>query len=343
MDRTSLLQSLREKCGERDVVTDQADLEFFASDLYERGVTPCAVVRPRRVDQVQDIVRIARQQGCAIYLRGGGRSYSNAFLPQTEHALLVDSTGLDEIHKIDAENLFVTVGVGLTWARLDEALKPHGLRAVFWGPASGLNATIGGSMSQGTANNSSAKNGTSSDAVLSYEIVTGRGDLLTTGLDAQEQGLPNFRPYGPDLTGLFNADAGALGIKTAVTLKLEARPSALGGVSFAFESHANMVKGMRAATALGLSAAIIAMDADTADIRSGETGLKADLQKLLAIMRTAHNPLRGLVRGIKIALAGRRVFEQAKYTGHFLAEAPSEAVLRASERALRQAVASHGD
>ena len=118
---------------------------------------------------------------------------------------------------------------------------------------------------------------------------------------------------------------------------------ALGGVSFAFESHASMIKGMRAATGLGLSAAIIAMDADTADIRSGETGLMADLKKLLAIIRTAHNPLRGLVRGIKIALAGRRVFEQAKYTGHFLVEAPSDAILQASERALRKAVAPHGD
>ena len=134
--------------------------------------------RPTSRAQVQDIVRIARAEGCALYPRGGGRSYSNAFLPQTENALVVDTGGLDEIHKIDAENLYVTVGVGRTWASLDEALKPHGLRAVFWGPASGLNATIGGYKSQGTANNSSAKNGTSSYAVLCYEVVTGSGDVL---------------------------------------------------------------------------------------------------------------------------------------------------------------------
>lgn len=36
------------------------------------------------------------------------------------------------------------VEAGCTWARLDEALAPHGLRTPFWGPMSGRFATIGG-------------------------------------------------------------------------------------------------------------------------------------------------------------------------------------------------------
>ena len=50
---------------------------------------------------------------------------------------------------------------------------------------------------------------------------TGEGQVIHTGMDAQAKHVPFFRNYGPDITGLFTHDAGALGIKTGVTLALE--------------------------------------------------------------------------------------------------------------------------
>lgn len=330
-------------CGAEHVRTAPEDLSFFSSDLYQSGGVPNLVVAPGSTKEVCELVELARAANCAVHIRGGGMSYSNAFLPQQDGAIVLDLRRLNKIRKIDAGDLYATVESGCTWKALDEALEPHGLRSVFWGPASGASATVGGSMSQGTANNQSAQIETSSNAVLSYEIVTGTGDVLRTGLDAQDGRLPTFRPYGPDLTGLFNADAGALGIKTAVTLKLEPRPIAEGGISFAFSDSTSLQQALRAAGETGIASAIIAMDGETAGIRSGETGLLANLKKLLTIVSTAHNPLRGLVRGAKIALAGRRVFETAKYTAHFMAEGASDDLLVAKERALRQAVSSLGD
>ncbi len=337
-----LASQTRKICGEDQISIDVSERDFFARDLYEAGKRPDIVVAPSSREQVVDIVKLAIDSGRAIHMRGGGMSYSNTFLPSQAKAILLDMRSLNKIREINPQDLYVTVESGCTWAELDEALKPHGQRAVFWGPASGSKATIGGSMSQGTANNSSTVNGTSSDAILSYEIVTGKGDILHTGSDAISDHLPNFRPYGPDVSALFNADAGALGIKTAITLKTEPRPSSLGGVSFAFESFEEMSRSIRLAAMASLPSAVVGMDANTAELRSGKVGLAEDLKKLWQIVSTAHNPLRGLVRGVKIALAGRAVFEKAQFTAHFLAEAHNDQMLQLKERNLRAIVAPFG-
>lgn len=328
--------------GKEAVLVDQSERDFFSSDLYQSGTPADLVIAPASTEEVARLVKFAEQYKMTVFARGGGRSYSNAFLPDRPNAILLDTRRLNRIRRIDPENLIATVECGCTWKALDEALSTHGLRSVFWGPASGAEATIGGSMSQGTANNQAGLIETSSNAVTSYEIVTGTGEILNTGLDAQTGRVAHFRPYGPDLTGLFNADAGALGLKTAITLKLEPRPGFEGGVSFAFQDFESLQSALHAAGREGLAAAIIAMDSETAGIRSGESGLIADFKKLLTIIRTAHNPFRGFWRGLKIALAGRKVFETATYTAHFLAEGNTDAVLISKERALRKLVSPHG-
>lgn len=328
--------------GKEAVLVDQSERDFFSSDLYQSGTRADLVIAPASTEEVASLVKFAEQHKMTVFARGGGRSYSNAFLPDRPNAILLDTRRLNRIRRIDPENLIATVECGCTWKALDEALSTHGLRSVFWGPASGAEATIGGSMSQGTANNQAGLIETSSNAVTSYEIVTGTGEILNTGLDAQSGRIAHFRPYGPDLTGLFNADAGALGLKTAITLKLEPRPGFEGGVSFAFQDFGSLQSALHAAGREGLAAAIIAMDSETAGIRSGESGLIADFKKLLTIIRTAHNPFRGFWRGLKIALAGRKVFETATYTAHFLAEGNTDAVLISKERALRKLVSPHG-
>lgn len=338
----SVEASIIEICGSGNVWTDAETKEFFACDLYEKGVEPDVVVAPRSTNEVAQIVSLARKLKRPVYIRGGGMSYSNAFLPARNSSILIDMRQLSAIRTVNTDDLYVTVEAGCTWEVLDQALAPLDLRAVFWGPFSGKKATIGGSMSQGTANNAAAKIGTSDSAALSYEIVTGTGNVLITGKDSQLDHKPFIRNYGPDFTSLFSNDAGALGIKTAVTLRLEPRPKAYGGVSFAFETFEDTMTAVKVAAQTGLASAVIAMDAETAGIRAGARGLKEDFKKLVSVVKSAHNPLLGLVRGAKIALAGGKVFERAKFTAHFLAEGGNDKILLAAEQSLRSAVSSYG-
>lgn len=338
----ALETDLKKLCGEENVLTDAVSKDFYASDLFEKGLEPDFIVVPGNIEQVAGLVTLASKHKRPIYIRGGGMSYSNTYLPARKAAIMVDTQKLTTIREVNTKDLYVTVEAGCTWKVLDQALEPHGLRAVFWGPFSGGKATIGGSMSQGTANNASARIGTSDSTALGYEIVTGAGDILVTGKDAQDGHKPFTRNYGPDMTSLFSNDAGAFGIKTAVTLKLESRPKAYGGVSFAFESFDAAIKAVKAGSQTGLASAVIAMDAETAGVRGGATGLKEDLKKLWAVVKSAHNPLLGFVRGVSVALAGRRVFERATFTAHFLAEGANDKILVAAERELRRVVKPFG-
>ena len=85
------------------------------------------------------------------------------------------------------------------------------------------------------------------------------------------------------------------------------------------------------------------MDADTAQIRSGKAGLKEDFNRLKQIVSTAHNPITGFGRGVKIAFAGRRVFEGAQYTAHFMVEGNTQTLLVARERYFRKILKAYGD
>lgn len=330
-------------CGEESVSRDETDRAFFSSDLYQAGALPDIVVTPTSSQDLAKVIKLARGAKRPVYVRGGGMSYSNAFLPAKKASILIDSREMKAVREVNAQDLFVTVECGCTWADLDNIVKPLGLRATFWGPYSGGTATIGGAVSQGSANNAAAKIGTSDSAVLGYEIITGTGDIVQTGKNSQEGHKPFTRNYGPDLTSIFSNDAGALGIKTAITLKLEPRPKAYGGVSFAFESFDDVLSAVNAAGPSGLASAVIAMDAKTAGIRAGKRGLREDFKKLIDVMKSAHNPILGFMRGVKIALAGGKVFERANYTVHFLAEGVNNKTLRASEIYLRDIVKPFGN
>ena len=339
---SKLTQKLTAICGVDAVTTDEVARSFFASDLYEIGKLPDIIVAPYTSQDVSDVIKLAREAKRPVYIRGGGMSYSNAFLPAKDASIMIDTRNMKAVREINSEDLYVTVECGCTWAELDQALQPFGLRAVFWGPYSGGKATIGGGVSQGSANNAAAKIGTSERSVLGYEIISGTGDVITTGKDSQGGHKPFTRNYGPDLTSIFSNDAGALGIKTAVTLKLEPRPKAFGGVSFAFESFGDVLSAVNVVGQSGQACAVISMDVKTAGIRAGKRGLREDFKKLIDIMKSAHNPFVGFMRGLKIAIAGGKVFERAKYTAHFLAEGPNDRILRTIENYLRNSVKPFG-
>ena len=73
--------------------------------------------------------------------------------------------GLDQI-EVDVPNAVVTVGPGVTWAALRTKLMEVGLRTPFWGPFSGLVATVGGSVSQNAISHGSGQYGPSAPSVL---------------------------------------------------------------------------------------------------------------------------------------------------------------------------------
>lgn len=342
-DRSALLARLRDGLGGAQVSDEPAELRRLSQDVYRDGELPLAIVRPGTTAEVAALVRVALEFRCPLFARGGGMSYTDAYLPDRPGALLVDLRRLDRVREIQVEDLYVTVEAGCTWAALDAALAPHGLRAIFWGPMSGARATIGGGMSQGAATFGSGRHGTSAAAALAFEVVLGDGSVLQTGLAGEPHQEPFFRNYGPDLTGLFAGDAGALGIKTAVTLQLEPRPGCGAGLSYAFRDFATLRRAVSAVARHGLASEIFGVETDLARLAAGDAGIEAGIRALWAVGRAEGGALSAMSRMARMAVAGRSFLSEAPYTANFLVEAADRDALERRLEAIRRSVAGAGE
>jgi FAD/FMN-containing dehydrogenase len=342
MESNDILAKLRNTLGANHVLCDAADREFFAMDVYNFRELPLAVVQPGSVEELQEIARIASTAGVAMVPRGGGASYTDAYLPTTTNSLLIDTERLNRIVEINQEDMYVTVEPGITWADMTSALAKHGLRTAFWGPFSGLKATVGGSMSQNSVSLGSGSYGVSADTALSFDIVLATGELLSTGSRATENASPFFRHYGPDLTGIFTGDAGAFGIKARITLRLVPLPAYSGTASFGFNAFDPMAAGMAAAGRTGIVADSFGLDPKLQQGQLGKTKSSDALNAVWAVLKTSRNPIDGLIRVMKMAAAGKRFLTGFDYSAHYVVEGSSQAEVRAKLGQVRQAMAGHG-
>ena len=337
-----LIDSLIEAVGPEYVSESPEATELASQDVYRGGERPLAVVRPGSTGEVQAVMRACGAARTAVFVRGGGMSYTDAFLPDRRESIILDTGRLTAIREINARDLYATVEAGCTWSQIDEALAEQGLRPVFWGPMSGRISTVGGAMAQGAVTFGSGRNGPSVSAALGLEVVLADGSLLVTGSGGQPGHTAFFREYGPDLTGLFCGDAGALGVKTAVTLRLEPRPGAGQGVTFSFSGFPALVEAVEAVSRFGLVTEVFGAETELVRLNAGPTVLKQDLAKFLDIMRGASNPFEAIRKGVRAAFGGRGFLNASRYLLNFLAEGADSRELNATLRRIRRAVGDQG-
>jgi FAD/FMN-containing dehydrogenase len=342
MSASNLLSDLAAIVGQANVLVSDADRSFYAMDVYNQLELPLAVVQPATVEELQRAVRAITSAGVAVVPRGGGASYTDGYLPTTSNSVLVDTTRLNRIVEINATDMYVVVEPGLTWAELWQELAKQGLRTTFWGPFSGIKATVGGSMSQNSASLGSGGFGVSADAVLSFDIVLANGELLRTSSAAAANGVPFFRWYGPDLTGLFTGDAGALGFKARISLQLIKTPPFYGAASFGFDSFENMSGGMAAAAREGVIADNFGLDPRLQQGQLSKTSASDAIGAAWAVAKTARNPLQAGMRLLKMAIAGKRFLAGYNYSAHYTVEGVCQAEVNAKLALIRDAMKGFG-
>ena len=132
-----------------EILQDPSTLEACSADVYSRGVTACALVRPRDAARCAAALAELTAAGYHIVVRGGGMSYTGGYVPVRERTVMLDTSALDAIVEINAADMYITVEAGVTWKRIYEALQPLGLRLPFFGTFSGAQATVGGGLSNG--------------------------------------------------------------------------------------------------------------------------------------------------------------------------------------------------
>ncbi len=256
------LADVCEVAGQDRVSLDPDVLRRLSSDhSLESGETAAAVVRPAGVEHLAEVVRAAHRHGLPLAVRGGGMSYTRAHTPGRPGMVLLDLRDLNRIATVAADDLYVTAEAGCTWEQVFEAVAPDGLRCRSWGPLSGRRATIGGGLSQNGGFFGTARHGSVSESVLGLDVVLADGSMVATGAAAARECVPFVRQSGPDLTGIFLADSGRLGVKARATLALMPMPDIAVAASFVFDDGDGALAAMVEVARLRIASDVFCFDA----------------------------------------------------------------------------------
>jgi FAD/FMN-containing dehydrogenase len=332
------IAALQALLGADNVIADPAELSFYSSDVYRRAdIDAALVIRPGTPDELAAAVRICTAQNLAVIARGGGLSYTGGFLPVRAGSVIIDMQRLDRIIEVNETDMYVTVECGATWKSLHEHLKPLGLRTPYFGPMSGYASTIGGALSQGSIFLGSTQYGTTAESVLALAVVIADGTVITTGsAGATGAASPFFRHYGPDLTGAFLHDSGALGIKARATLRLLRTPAHTGFVSFTFGTHGDLLGAMSEISRQGLAAECFGADPYIWGMRLWDDDLGRDVKRLVGVVRGGKSVAAGLKAGARMAWSGRRALQDVEYAMNVAVDGNSEAAVDAALAQIRR-------
>jgi len=337
-----LLEQLAAVVGDEHVLHDEQSRTFYSTDVYrEADVLADAVVQPASVDELREVVKLCSGAGCAMVVRGGGASYTDGYLAVRPETVCIDTGRLNKI-TVHEEDMYVTAEVGVTWEELYLELKDRGLRTPMWGPFSGRVATVGGGMSSYAVNYGSGTYGISAESLTGFDVVLASGELLSTGSGGGVNSSSFFRFYGPDLTGIFAGDSGALGIKARVHMRLIRNPEGFAACSFGFPDGESALRAMMEIAGLAVVAHSFGLDPRQQKTALTRMESTSTLDAARSIMRSARGPIDGLMQLAKMGLAGRNFLKNASYSAHFSCEGVTDEEARAKVAAVRAVAQKYG-
>lgn len=336
------VERLRDRLDGIEIST--RDLELYRTDIfYESSYLPLAIASPRNAADVQRIVKAALELDLSLASRGAGLSYSGGYIPGNERTVIVDTSGMNRIVEINVEDRYVTVEAGVTWAALSDALKGTGVIPPFWGTFSGRHATVGAALSQGAKFYGSGFRGTSAETAIGLKVVTGEGEIVTTGsASGIHRPTPFYRNYGPDLTGMFLSDSGAFGIKVEATLQLVPAAEAIEVASFSFSNVEGLMRSMGTIGAEALATESFALDPTSVRGRMSRKSVGDDLQALKSVATAASSPLKGLKDAVSVAVGGRGFVDNVGYLLNCIAEGRTQAEALSRMERIREIVRAAG-
>lgn len=220
-------------------------------------ILPEAVAIPRATDEVAQLVRDAGRLGTPLVPRGAGSGMPGG---NVGRGTIVDCSQGFRALEVDPGRRIARAGAGVTWAEVNDAARPHGLRLPP-DPSSGPFATSGGMVSTNASGPRSVRYGSVRSWVESLELVGAAGEIRTIrrgagagpwhlAPDARrlvEQHFPHTRKNSSgyaldayaasgDEVDLFIGAEGTLGIVTGVEWRLDAVPPESAGAALALPS-----------------------------------------------------------------------------------------------------------
>lgn len=343
MQNESFLSELRAAVGSAQVLSDSDTRDYYGNDIFwQPGIVPLCVVLPQTQAQAVASIKTAAAHGIAIVPRGGGMSYTKGYLPESAQSIVVDTRMLNKVLEINIADRYITVEAGCTWAQVHASLKSTGMNTGYWGPLSGINATVGGALSQNSAFFGSTLHGTVAASVLGVTVLLASGEVVTTGSGGRLGTKPFTRYAGPDMTGLFLGDTGSFGLKLSATLKLEAAPQHLEYLGFGFKDMKSMALAQVEMSAVKAISEGFGIDRAKA-LNSASVNKLADSVKILSgVARSTNSLLQGIKDAVNVATTGAGYLAEHECSLHLVIEGKSADDLALNLSALRAIGTQYG-
>ncbi|MEE9585150.1 MAG: FAD-linked oxidase C-terminal domain-containing protein [Candidatus Brocadiales bacterium] len=231
----AVLDELIRAVGKEHVHTNVEQLVCYSYDATatRQRAMPDVVVKASTTEEVAAVVKVADKNNIPISPCGARSGLSGGSIP-LYGGIALDTTRMDRILEINAQDMIATVEPGVVTKRFQDEAARHKL---FYPPDPGSAefSTLGGNIAECSGGMAGIKYGVTRDYVLSLEVVLPDGRVINTG-------KKTWRTVaGYDLTRLFVGSEGTLGVFTKITVKLIPLPAKVETVLAYFSSAGNAV------------------------------------------------------------------------------------------------------
>jgi len=177
LHRPDLVAALKHRV-DGDVRFDTYTRELFATDASAYEQLPIGVVSPVSTEDVVAVMEYCADEGVPVLPRGGGTSLAGQAV--NEAVVLDFKRHMDEALSVDPESRRARAQAGITIARLNDHLEPHGLKFAP-DPAWGDKSVLGGAIGNNTTGAHSLKYGKTDAYIEECEVVLADGTRTTFG------------------------------------------------------------------------------------------------------------------------------------------------------------------
>lgn len=205
--------------GENRVLNTPVEIEYHTKNEFTTH-PPLAHERPRYViypsstQEVSEVMKIIYKYNVPVVPYSGGTSLEGHFY-STRPGIVLDTSRMNNILKINHDDLDAVVEAGVNWQDLNKELESSNLML---GTDCGPNGLISGMINTNASGINASRYGAMISNVVSVTVVLADGTIVKT------KQRPRKSSSGYNLTGLFIGSEGTLGIVTEATVKLHVKP-----------------------------------------------------------------------------------------------------------------------
>ncbi|MEV5412170.1 FAD-binding oxidoreductase [Thermopolyspora sp. NPDC052614] len=197
---------------------DLSKYEISPNNMKGRAA---AVIRPRTVEDVRQVLRICREHRVRLVPQGANSGLVGSGLPDPDGTQAVLSTErMRDWFDLDTGGRTLTASAGWTLDEINARLAPARLRLPI---EVGSSPSVGGMVSTNTAGSNVLRHGDVRRRLLGVQAVTADDDLTVIDTLAPLR----KRNEGLDVTQLFVGTEGRYGVVTAASFELAALPQAV--------------------------------------------------------------------------------------------------------------------